>query len=61
MIITRFVKFANKLFSHFLFHTMLGTYICNHVLQFLKDTIFLKGIEVYEHIIHALSSFEEAN
>ncbi|XP_011027701.1 PREDICTED: aminoacylase-1-like [Populus euphratica] len=29
--------------------------------EFLKDTIFLKGIEVYEHIIHELSSFEEAN
>ncbi|KAG6786177.1 hypothetical protein POTOM_007772 [Populus tomentosa] len=29
--------------------------------EFLKDTIFLKGIEVYEHIIHGLSSFKEAN
>ncbi|KAJ6337428.1 hypothetical protein OIU76_007160 [Salix suchowensis] len=28
--------------------------------EFLKDTIFLRGIEVYEHIIRALSSFEEA-
>lgn len=29
------------------------------LLQFLKDTIFLKGIKVYESIISALSSFEE--
>ncbi|KAJ6405291.1 hypothetical protein OIU84_013289 [Salix udensis] len=28
--------------------------------EFLKDTVFLRGIEVYEHIIRALSSFEEA-
>lgn len=28
------------------------------LLQFLKDTVFLKGIEVYESVISALSSFE---
>lgn len=26
--------------------------------QFLKDTVFMKGIEVYESVISALSSFE---
>ncbi|CAK7347002.1 unnamed protein product [Dovyalis caffra] len=29
--------------------------------EFLKDAVFLKGIEVYEHIISGLSLFEEAN
>ncbi|KAJ9146324.1 hypothetical protein P3X46_028604 [Hevea brasiliensis] len=29
--------------------------------EFLKDTVFLKGIEVYEHIISSLSSFEEVH
>lgn len=29
------------------------------LLQFLKDTIYLRGIEVYESIISTLSSFEE--
>jgi hypothetical protein len=33
----------------------------NCVLQFLKDTVYLKGIEVYESIISSLSSFEEAS
>jgi aminoacylase len=28
--------------------------------EFLKDTVYLKGIEVYESIISSLSSFEEA-
>jgi acetylornithine deacetylase/succinyl-diaminopimelate desuccinylase-like protein len=26
--------------------------------EFLKDTVFMKGIEVYESVISALSSFE---
>ncbi|XP_050213576.1 uncharacterized protein LOC126664979 [Mercurialis annua] len=29
--------------------------------EFLKDTVFLKGIEVYEHIISSLSSFDEVD
>ncbi|KAE8077432.1 hypothetical protein FH972_015997 [Carpinus fangiana] len=29
--------------------------------EFLKDTVYLKGIEVYESIISSLSSFEEAS
>uniref|UniRef100_A0A2P2NZI3 Uncharacterized protein MANES_02G161800 n=1 Tax=Rhizophora mucronata TaxID=61149 RepID=A0A2P2NZI3_RHIMU len=29
--------------------------------EFLKDTVFLKGIEVYEHIIRSLSSLQEAS
>ncbi|OAY58248.1 aminoacylase-1 [Manihot esculenta] len=29
--------------------------------EFLEDTVFLKGIEVYEHIISSLSSFEEVH
>lgn len=29
--------------------------------EFLKDTVFLKGIEVYESVISALSSFEEVS
>ncbi|KAJ7006664.1 aminoacylase-1-like [Populus alba x Populus x berolinensis] len=44
------------------FSPMTNTPILSHDHnEFLKDTIFLKGIEVYEHIIHGLSSFEEAN
>ncbi|XP_062152709.1 uncharacterized protein LOC133861026 [Alnus glutinosa] len=29
--------------------------------EFLKDTVYLKGVEVYESIISSLSSFEEAS
>lgn len=29
------------------------------LLQFLKDTVYLRGIEVYESVISTLSSFEE--
>ncbi|WCJ44622.1 Peptidase M20/M25/M40 family protein [Euphorbia peplus] len=29
--------------------------------EFLEESVFLKGIEVYEHIISAFSSFEEVN
>lgn len=57
---THSFQISNVFHLHLMLAVIFLTWF-NSVLQFLKDTVYLKGIEVYESLISSLSSFEEAS
>lgn len=58
-IIMRFHKFPNPLLWSS--YRLVPFSLHKFFLQFLKDTVYLRGIEVYESIISTLSSYQEAS